>query len=256
MDFAFNHGSQLIGSACNNLLHKLLQMQRPWERATVLCSSDAPAQAGLHTGILHHDSGAWHRRLTTTPLFGLRLLMHAVDWIAVTQSPWWMAFMASSVFQFQLLCSLSLDRANWNNWRSLRAKQKINFPLEIFNCPQGFVQICASMAQTTGRISQKKHGHPFLVILSLDCGSSLHCVCAHRRVRGNSLEPRQAALNDVVMIAVCSLDYFHSQCTQQNNLIVLQRQRRFGTAADAAFTASLGYLGELCGIAVGGLSWI
>ena len=116
MDFAFNHGSQLIGSACNNLLHKLLQMQRPWERATVLCSSDAPAQAGLHTGILHHDSGAWHRRLTTTPLFGLRLLMHAVDWIAVTQSPWLMVFMASSVFQFQLLCSLSLDRANWNNW--------------------------------------------------------------------------------------------------------------------------------------------
>ena len=119
MDFAFNHGSQLIGSACNNLLHKLLQMQRPWERATVLCSSDAPAQAGLHTGILHHDSGAWHRRLTTTPLFGLRLLMHAVDWIAVTQSPWLMVFMASSVFQFQLLCSLSLDRANWNNWLSI-----------------------------------------------------------------------------------------------------------------------------------------
>ena len=46
-------------------------------------------------------------------------------------------------------------------------------------------------------------------------------------------------------IAVCSLDYFHSQCTQQNNLIVLQRQRRFGTAADAAFAASLGYIGEL-----------
>ena len=119
MDFAFNHGSQLIGSACNNLLHKLLQMQRSWERATFLCSSDAPAQAGLHIGDLHHDSGAWHRRLTTTPLFGLRLLMHAVDWIAVTQSPWWMVFMASSVFQFQFLCSLSLDRANWNNWLSI-----------------------------------------------------------------------------------------------------------------------------------------
>ena len=63
--------------------------------------------------------------------------------------------MASSVFQFQLLCSLSLDRANWNNWLS--------------NFLQGFVQICASMAQTTGRVSQKARATFSCVPLSLSC---------------------------------------------------------------------------------------
>jgi len=148
----------------------MIQMQRSWERATFLCSSDAPAQAGLHTGILHHDSGAWHRRLTTTPLFGLRLLMHAVDWIAVTQSPWLMVFMASSVFQFQLLCSLSLDRANWNNWNNWRFlffSSCVTFSRALFRSVRAWLKQLAEF--------RKKHGHPFLEILSLDCGSSLHC---------------------------------------------------------------------------------